>query len=91
MGEQIRIWEHWKQSGKSIGDYINWLATQKVSFSSFQRTAHHHRVTYRSRTKRTDGTYRISLRQRAFGKRELELLDAVYRKFGKYYGWFKRK
>jgi len=88
---QVRIWEHWKQSGKSIEEYVAWLAAQPLTFMSFQRTARHDRVTYEARIKRPDGSFRKVIRVRAFGKRELELLDAVYAKFGHHYGWFKER
>lgn len=85
----IRVWEHWKESGMSIPAYVDWLAGQKLSFQSFQRTARHYRNPERYRMKRRGGGTMIVRRERPFGRRQLELFDAIYARFGHYFGWFR--
>ena len=87
-----RIWEHWEQSGKPISEYVDWLEQEQgktITLLSFQRTARHHKVAHKCQRPRPGGGVRQYIVERKLGQRQLELLDAVYARFGRHYGWLK--
>ena len=89
QGKIERIWEHWKASGMDIDSYIDWLSEQQLSFMSFQRTAHHYRLLMERNRQRNDASTQKTYSSRYFYKSELAILDAVYARFGRHYGWFR--